>query len=119
MCIWSGYKKLEQEFFAQGDRDEDMGASTKSPLMDRDKAGTTKSQCGFFQVVVVPLFKSFKSAFPSAEPIMENLQNNMDLWQKIEEDQLEISEVFRVWWEWASEEENTHTHNMMQMKLYL
>lgn len=71
-----------------------MGARTKSPLMDRDKAGITKSQCGFFQLVVVPLFKSFSSAFPSIEPVMEQLNKNLELWQKIEEEQLEISEVF-------------------------
>jgi hypothetical protein len=87
-------QKLEQEFFAQGDREEEFGAHTKSPLMDRDKAGITKSQCGFFQLVVVPLFKSFSSAFPSVEPVMDQLQKNLDLWQKIEEEQLEISEVF-------------------------
>lgn len=87
-------QKLEQEFFAQGDREEELGARTKSPLMDRDKAGITKSQCGFFQLVVVPLFKSFSSAFPSIEPVMEQLNKNLELWQKIEEEQLEISEVF-------------------------
>ncbi|UPQ97729.1 3'5'-cyclic nucleotide phosphodiesterase [Chloropicon primus] len=89
-------QKLEQEFFAQGDREEENGAITKSPLMDREKAGITKSQVGFFKVVVVPLFASFCAAFPSTAPMLESLHRNLKLWAKIEEDQLEISEVFDV-----------------------
>mmetsp|Transcript_22434 Transcript_22434/g.47189 ORF Transcript_22434/g.47189 Transcript_22434/m.47189 type:complete len:1193 (+) Transcript_22434:338-3916(+) len=88
-------QKLEQEFFAQGDREAEMGAVQKSPLMDRDKAGITKSQCGFFKVVVLPLFKSFSTAFPSVSPVIESIETNLALWAKIEEEQLEISEVFQ------------------------
>ena len=87
-------QKLEQEFFAQGDMEEEMGAIGKSPLMDREKAGITKSQVGFFKVVVVPLFKSFCTAFPGCDPALEYLNRNLKLWAKIEEEQLEISEVF-------------------------
>ncbi len=36
---------LEEEFFRQGDREKAAGL-TVSPLMDRDKAGITKSQVG-------------------------------------------------------------------------
>lgn len=87
-------QKLEQEFFAQGDKEEEQGAISKSPLMDREKAGITKSQVGFFKIVVVPLFASFCTAFPSAEPMLDSLNRNLKLWAKIEEEQLEISEVF-------------------------
>ena len=87
-------QKLEQEFFAQGDMEGEMGAIGKSPLMDREKAGITKSQVGFFKVVVVPLFKSFCTAFPGCDPALEYLNRNLRLWAKIEEEQLEISEVF-------------------------
>lgn len=89
-------QKLEQEFFAQGDREEEFGAVAKSPLMDREKAGITKSQVGFFKIVVVPLFASFCKAFPSAEPMLSSLNRNLELWAKVEEEQLEISEVFEV-----------------------
>ena len=87
-------QKLEQEFFDQGDKEDELGVGSKSPLMDRDKAGITKSQCGFFKVVVLPLFKSFCTAFPSVNPILDIIEKNLALWAKIEEEQLEISEVF-------------------------
>ena len=45
-----------QEMFLQGDRERSLG-QTVSPLMDRTKAGITKSQCGFFTVVAQPMFK--------------------------------------------------------------
>jgi hypothetical protein len=38
-----------QEMFRQGDRERELGLPI-SPLMDRTKAGVTKSQPGFFQV---------------------------------------------------------------------
>jgi len=89
-------QKLEQEFFTQGDKEKELGALQTSPLMDREKAGITKSQRGFFQIVVLPLFQSFGSAFPELYPATESICNNMELWRKIEEDQLELSEVFDV-----------------------
>lgn len=41
----------------QGDREKTAGM-TVSPLMDRTRAGITKSQVGFFDIVALPLFKS-------------------------------------------------------------
>ena len=46
---WPVHRKwvaaLEEEMFRQGDREKDKGYAV-SPLMDRDKAGITKSQPG-------------------------------------------------------------------------
>ena len=47
---------LEEEFFRQGDQEKAAGLPI-SPLFDRDKPGVTKSQTGFFDVVVFPLFQ--------------------------------------------------------------
>jgi len=87
-------QKLEQELFAQGDKEKEHGAVTTSPLMDREKGGITKSQCGFFQIVVLPLFKSFSAAFGSISPLTESVLRNLELWRRIEEDELEPSELF-------------------------
>jgi len=45
---------LEEEFYRQGDR-EKAAQLPVSPLFDRAKPGVTKSQVGFFDVVVLPL----------------------------------------------------------------
>jgi len=47
---------LEEEFYRQGDR-EKAAQLPVSPLFDRAKPGVTKSQVGFFDVVVLPLFQ--------------------------------------------------------------
>lgn len=49
---------LEEEYFRQGDR-ERASEMPVSALMDRAKAGVSKSQTGFFGVVGLPLFRSF------------------------------------------------------------
>lgn len=87
-------QRLEQENFNQGDQEKERGQAVTSALMDREKGGITKSQCGFFQIVVLPLYESLGSAFPSVTPLTDSIYNNFRLWQRIEEDQLEISEVY-------------------------
>ena len=51
-------KCLEEELFRQGDMEKAAGLSI-SPLMDRSKAGVTKSQVGFFDIVALPLFQAY------------------------------------------------------------
>lgn len=41
--------------FLQGDRERSLGYPI-SPLMDRTKGGVTKSQCGFFNLIALPMF---------------------------------------------------------------
>eukprot|EP00798_Chlamydomonas_sp_ICE-L_P003974 gene3974-14053_t len=71
---------LEEEMFRQGDR-ERQAKNSISPLMDRCKTGITKSQPGFFNVVVLPLFTDFVSAFPMVAPLLNAVQENFDMWQ--------------------------------------
>ena len=47
---------MEEEFYRQGDREQSEGLPV-SPLFDRNKPGVTKSQVGFFDVVILPLFQ--------------------------------------------------------------
>uniref|UniRef100_A0A7R9V3C6 PDEase domain-containing protein n=1 Tax=Chlamydomonas euryale TaxID=1486919 RepID=A0A7R9V3C6_9CHLO len=69
--------------FSQGDSEAFLGVSI-SPLMDRKKAGVSKSQCGFFKVVVIPMLTSFVQAFPETAAILANLMENYEMWQKME-----------------------------------
>ncbi|KAJ9510743.1 hypothetical protein QJQ45_027640 [Haematococcus lacustris] len=67
---------LEEECFLQGDLEKAMNLAV-SPLFDRSKPGITKSQVGFFEVLVIPLFHSFCSVFTAARPfLMDGLMRN-------------------------------------------
>ncbi|GFH26193.1 phosphodiesterase, partial [Haematococcus lacustris] len=66
---------LEQEFFAQGDREKAAGLPV-SPLMDRDKPGVSKSQVAFYDFVGTPMFQNFTHVFPGMQPMMDQLHTN-------------------------------------------
>eukprot|EP00798_Chlamydomonas_sp_ICE-L_P004146 gene4146-14244_t len=70
---------LEEEMFRQGDREE-VADHQISPLMDRNKTGITKSQPGFFKVVVKPLFSALSTAFPMASPMLDATEDNCNMW---------------------------------------
>mmetsp|Transcript_8480 Transcript_8480/g.25667 ORF Transcript_8480/g.25667 Transcript_8480/m.25667 type:complete len:957 (-) Transcript_8480:212-3082(-) len=73
-------RRLQEEMFRQGDAERAANLPV-SPLMDRSKDGITKSQPGFFKVVVMPLFTAFKNVFPQCTPLHEAAQANMQMWQ--------------------------------------
>jgi hypothetical protein len=74
-------ERLETEFFAQGDMEKDLQFPEISFLMDRDRPGVSKTQTGFFQYVVVPLFSSLVRAFPAAVPMLAQVESNYDTWR--------------------------------------
>ncbi|KAG1653750.1 hypothetical protein FOA52_008720 [Chlamydomonas sp. UWO 241] len=76
-------KLLQEEMFFQGDREALLGQAV-SPLMDRTKAGVTKSQCGFFNFVAIPMFTNFVQAFPGASEMLSNLKANHACWAEKE-----------------------------------
>ncbi|KAL6765853.1 hypothetical protein V8C86DRAFT_2450563 [Haematococcus lacustris] len=74
---------LEEECFLQGDLEKAMNLAV-SPLFDRSKPGITKSQVGFFEVLVIPLFHSFCSVFTAARPfLMDGLMHNYQHWKNM------------------------------------
>jgi hypothetical protein len=72
---------LEEEMFRQGDRERALGLPI-SPLCDRNKSGITKSQVGFFEVVVLPLLATFAARFTAARPMLEGAVSNFHYWQE-------------------------------------
>lgn len=74
---------LEEELFLQGDREKELGLSV-SFLMDRQKKGVTGSQVGFFDHVVLPLFRLFAQLAPGTAPMLESVEDNYQHWQEIE-----------------------------------
>jgi len=76
-------ERLQKEFFAQGDM-ERMNAITISPLMDRTKSGPCKgrNQVGFFEVIVIPLYKLWVLMFPTCKPLLHQVSKNLEFWQQ-------------------------------------
>merc|ERR1712100_467018 len=85
---WSSHLRwvqlLEEEFFAQGDRESKLGMPDVSFLMDRKKPGASDTQVGFFDFVVLPLFRAFANAFPSASPMLQGVEANYAKWQEVQ-----------------------------------
>eukprot|EP00873_Tetraselmis_striata_P005111 jgi/Tetstr1/425375/TSEL_015822.t1 len=80
--IW--VDRLEQEFFAQGDLERAAGRKV-SPLMDRTLPGPNapSNQAGFMKVMIMPLFSAWTEVFPECSPLMDQLRQNYDHWQKL------------------------------------
>jgi len=70
---------LEEEFFRQGDAERAAGM-TISPLFDRNKQGISKSQVGFYDIVVIPLFHAFARVFPGSRPLLTYVMRNYKVW---------------------------------------
>merc|ERR1719310_1151974 len=84
-------KRLETEFFAQGDEERRLGLSV-SFLMDRTKPGASASQTGFMDFVVMPLFSALVRAAPSAVPVLAAVTTNRDRWQVVEQTRKRLEE---------------------------
>jgi len=76
-------QRLQDEFFAQGDM-ERANAITISPLMDRTKSGPCKgcNQVGFFEVIVIPLYKLWMVMFPTCKPLLHQVSKNLEFWKQ-------------------------------------
>jgi hypothetical protein len=85
-------KRVEEEFFAQGDQERALGLPI-SFLMDRYKPGPSQTQVGFFDNVVLPLFRTFMRAAPSAQPMLMGVMANYQGWRHADESG-SIAEVF-------------------------
>jgi cAMP-specific phosphodiesterase 4/calcium/calmodulin-dependent 3',5'-cyclic nucleotide phosphodiesterase len=85
---WSSHmrwvQRLEEEFFAQGDKEMKQGMPDVSFLMDRSKPGASDSQVGFFDFVVLPLFQEFGAAFPATRPMLSAVEANYEQWKAVQ-----------------------------------
>ncbi|KAK9859297.1 hypothetical protein WJX84_010074 [Apatococcus fuscideae] len=73
-------EQLREEFFRQGDQEEQRNLK-KSPLMDRNEVtGMTKSQVGFFEIVALPLFAGYVQVIPNAKPLLDAVKSNYRFW---------------------------------------
>lgn len=78
---WIGL--LMEEFFQQGDKEREMGLDI-SPMCDRHNATIEKSQVGFIDYIVHPLWETWADlVHPDAQDILDTLEENRDYFQSM------------------------------------
>nr|XP_040564134.1 cAMP-specific 3',5'-cyclic phosphodiesterase 4C-like isoform X2 [Lepeophtheirus salmonis] len=72
---------IMEEFFKQGDKERDTGLDI-SPMCDRHNATIQKSQVGFIDYIVHPLWETWADlVHPDAQDILDTLEDNRDWYQ--------------------------------------
>uniref|UniRef100_A0A0K8TH17 Phosphodiesterase n=2 Tax=Lygus hesperus TaxID=30085 RepID=A0A0K8TH17_LYGHE len=72
---------LMEEFFQQGDREREANMDI-SPMCDRHSATIEKSQVGFIDYIVHPLWETWADlVHPDAQDILDTLEQNRDWYQ--------------------------------------
>ncbi|CAL8088612.1 unnamed protein product [Orchesella dallaii] len=75
--------KIMEEFFCQGDREREQGLDI-SPMCDRHNATIEKSQVGFIDYIVHPLWETWADlVHPDAQDILDTLEENRDWYQSM------------------------------------
>ena len=76
-----------EEFFNQGDIEKNFDLPV-SMLCDREKINVPKSQPGFINFVVLPLFTNLSNVIPMLnEPdgVLERMRKNLQAWKEYQE----------------------------------
>ncbi|KAM9437902.1 3',5'-cyclic-AMP phosphodiesterase 4D-like [Salvelinus alpinus] len=73
--------RIMEEFFSQGDRERERGMEI-SPMCDKHNASVQKSQVGFIDYIVQPLWETWADlVHPDAQDILETLEDNREWYQ--------------------------------------
>ncbi|KAM9831495.1 3',5'-cyclic-AMP phosphodiesterase 4C-like [Neosynchiropus ocellatus] len=75
--------RIMVEFFTQGDRERDKGMEI-SPMCDKHNASIEKSQVGFIDYIVHPLWETWADlVHPDAQDILDKLEENREWYQSM------------------------------------
>ncbi|AWP10756.1 putative cAMP-specific 3'-5'-cyclic phosphodiesterase 4D-like [Scophthalmus maximus] len=75
--------RIMVEFFTQGDRERDKGMEI-SPMCDKQNASIEKSQVGFIDYIVHPLWETWADlVHPDAQDILDTLEDNREWYQSM------------------------------------
>lgn len=78
---------VAEEFFQQGDLEQQELKSTPMAMMDRAKKDELpQMQVGFIDSVCLPLYKAFTQMSPKLAPLKEGCRENKLQWQKLADD---------------------------------
>lgn len=95
---WVGL--LMEEFFQQGDKERELGLDI-SAMCDRHNATIEKSQVGFIDYIVHPLWETWGDlVHPDAQDILDTLEENRDYYQSMippspQDDSMDVEEKIR------------------------
>ncbi|XP_061093408.1 cAMP-specific 3',5'-cyclic phosphodiesterase 4D-like isoform X2 [Conger conger] len=75
--------RIMGEFFTQGDRERDKGMEI-SPMCDKHNASIEKTQVGFIDYIVHPLWETWADlVHPDAQEILDTLEDNREWYQSM------------------------------------
>ncbi|XP_036442886.1 cAMP-specific 3',5'-cyclic phosphodiesterase 4D-like isoform X5 [Colossoma macropomum] len=75
--------RIMVEYFTQGDRERDRGMEI-SPMCDKHTASVEKSQVGFIDYIVHPLWETWADlVHPDAQDILDTLEDNREWYQSM------------------------------------
>ncbi|XP_039658549.1 cAMP-specific 3',5'-cyclic phosphodiesterase 4D isoform X2 [Perca fluviatilis] len=73
--------RIMEEFFSQGDRERERSMEI-SPMCDKHNASVEKSQVGFIDYIVHPLWETWADlVHPDAQDILDTLEDNREWYQ--------------------------------------
>ncbi|XP_006885946.1 PREDICTED: cAMP-specific 3',5'-cyclic phosphodiesterase 4C isoform X2 [Elephantulus edwardii] len=73
--------RIMAEFFQQGDREREIGLDI-SPMCDKHTASVEKSQVGFIDYIVHPLWETWADlVHPDAQDLLDTLEDNREWYQ--------------------------------------
>ena len=73
---------VAEEFFQQGDAEKELGLEV-SFLCDRDTVEIPKSQVGFINFAIMPLFMVLVEKIPEMDPMIKNINENRSKWEEL------------------------------------
>ncbi|TKR57360.1 hypothetical protein L596_030842 [Steinernema carpocapsae] len=74
-------ERICEEYWRQGDREKDLGLEI-SPMCDRTNVTLEKSQVGFIDYIVHPIFETWADlVYPHAQSILDQLEENRQWYQ--------------------------------------
>ncbi|NWI08026.1 PDE4B phosphodiesterase, partial [Crypturellus soui] len=75
--------RIMEEFFQQGDKERERGMEI-SPMCDKHTASVEKSQVGFIDYIVHPLWETWADlVHPDAQEILDTLEDNRNWYQSM------------------------------------
>ena len=77
--LWT--ERILEEFWAQGDEERNQGFAI-SYLMDRYTTNMAKSQIGFIDVIVFPLYEAVGQFLPELKTFFRNFEENKEKWKE-------------------------------------
>ncbi|XP_043909766.1 cAMP-specific 3',5'-cyclic phosphodiesterase 4D-like isoform X2 [Protopterus annectens] len=79
--LWTD--RIMEEFFSEGDREREKGMEI-SPMCDKHNASIEKSQVGFIDYIVHPLWETWADlVHPDAQEILDTLEDNREWYQNM------------------------------------